>query len=261
MVIMDLKNNHPTPLYHLIYIVLRDKILRGIYPKGSNIPSENELVKEYSVSRITARRSLENLSRDGLVSRHRGRGTIVTYDMPVTSAKSGGMEDLMENLLMIAQETKVKILDFSYIEADAELKSIFQLQEGDNHSLQKTVRVRYQNKAPFSYVVAHVPEEIGRCYKKKDLSHKPLLALIEQAEIKISHASQTITAVAADNKLSDLLQIKIGSPALEVTRIVYDTDEAPVQYIKIFYRPDKYQLQMRLSRVSGKKSNFWQSDS
>ena len=96
---------------------------------------------------------------------------------------------------------------------------------------------------------------------KKDLSHKPLLALIEQAEIKISHASQTITAVAADNKLSDLLQIKIGSPALEVTRIVYDTDEAPVQYIKIFYRPDKYQLQMRLSRVSGKKSNFWQSDS
>ena len=121
------------------------------------------------------------------------------------------------------------------------------------------MRVRYQNKAPFSYVVAHVPE-IGRCYKKKDLSHKPLLALIEQAEIKISH-SQTITAVAADNKLSDLLQIKIGSPALEVTRIVYDTDEAPVQYIKIFYRPDKYQLQMRLSRVSGKKSNFWQSDS
>mgnify|MGYP001403454153 CR=1 FL=1 len=168
---MDLKNNHPTPLYHLIYIVLRDKILRGIYPKGSNIPSENELVKEYSVSRITARRSLENLSRDGLVSRHRGRGTIVTYDMPVTAAKSGGMEDLMENLLMIAQETKVKILNFSYIEADAELKSVFQLQEGDNHTLQKTVRVRYQNKAPFSYVVAHVPEEIGRCYKKKDLSH------------------------------------------------------------------------------------------
>ena len=119
---MDLKNNHPTPLYHLIYIVLRDKILRGIYPKGSNIPSENELVKEYSVSRITARRSLENLSRDGLVSRHRGRGTIVTYDMPVTAAKSGGMEDLMENLLMIAQETKVKILDFSYIEADAKIK-------------------------------------------------------------------------------------------------------------------------------------------
>ena len=103
--------------------------------------------------------------------------------------------------------------------------------------------------------------EVSSEIKEKDLSHKPLLALIEQAEIKISHASQIITAVAADNKLSDLLQIKIGSPALEVTRIVYDTDEAPVQYIKIFYRPDKYQLQMRLSRVSGKKSNFWQSDS
>ena len=100
---MDLKNNHPTPLYHLIYIVLRDKILRGIYPKGSNIPSENELVKEYSVSRITARRSLENLSRDGLVTRHRGRGTVVTRDMRVTAAKSGGVADSMENRLMIAQ--------------------------------------------------------------------------------------------------------------------------------------------------------------
>lgn len=258
---MDLINNHPTPLYHLIYIVLRDKILRGVYPKGATIPSENALVKEYSVSRITARRSLENLSRDGLVTRHRGRGTIVTYSLPVTDNKTGGMEDLMENLLMIAQETKVKILDFSYIDADAELRSVFQFQEGDSHLLQKTVRIRYQGKSPFSYVIAYVPEEIGRFYKKKDLSNKPLLALIENAEIKISHASQSITAIAADNKLSELLQLKIGSPVLEVTRIVYDTDEAPVQFIKIFYRPDKYQLQMRLSRVSGEKSNFWQSHS
>ncbi|MDP6927494.1 MAG: GntR family transcriptional regulator, partial [Rhodospirillales bacterium] len=63
------------PLYHQIYLILRQKLLSGEFAYDDRIPSEQELVEEYEVSRITARRALDELAAEGLVVRQRGRGT------------------------------------------------------------------------------------------------------------------------------------------------------------------------------------------
>ncbi|RME67622.1 MAG: GntR family transcriptional regulator, partial [Alphaproteobacteria bacterium] len=68
----------PTPLYHQIYVLMREKIISGVYHDGSLIPSEHELEKMFGVSRITAKRALDELASEGLVTRRRGRGTTVT---------------------------------------------------------------------------------------------------------------------------------------------------------------------------------------
>src|SRR5687768_13951912 len=68
-----------SPLYHQIYIVLRDEILAGTHKVGDLLPSENELARVYGVSRITAKRALAELARARFVSRSRGIGTVVSY--------------------------------------------------------------------------------------------------------------------------------------------------------------------------------------
>lgn len=73
-----------TPKYRVVEQQLRARI-SGL-DDGALLPTEAELCKEYSVSRITMRRALEEIARDGLVTRHRGHGTKVNRPSPTTSA-------------------------------------------------------------------------------------------------------------------------------------------------------------------------------
>ena len=65
------------PLYLKILEDLRARIQDGTYASGQQLPTESELSRLYDVSRITSKRALEELSREGRVVRIRGKGTFV----------------------------------------------------------------------------------------------------------------------------------------------------------------------------------------
>lgn len=68
------------PLYQQVKKVIGEQILTGQFPKGTLLPSEQELCHTFAVSTITMRRALAELSRDGLIRRMSGIGTLVTSD-------------------------------------------------------------------------------------------------------------------------------------------------------------------------------------
>lgn len=71
------------PLYLQISAILKEKILKKEYDYGDYIPSETELQKMYDVSRITARQAIQELEKDGMVQRARGKGTKVIYQKQI----------------------------------------------------------------------------------------------------------------------------------------------------------------------------------
>jgi len=87
----------PTPLYHQVYLVLRERIQSGVYADGETLPGEQELARAFDVSRITVKRALNELAANNLVSRHRGRGTIVSTG-GVIPLVSGSFETLISSL-------------------------------------------------------------------------------------------------------------------------------------------------------------------
>jgi GntR family transcriptional regulator len=64
-------------LYLQILRSLKDEIVKGIYPVGSQLPTEEELCDRFSVSRYTVREALRRLRDDRLVASRRGAGTVV----------------------------------------------------------------------------------------------------------------------------------------------------------------------------------------
>jgi len=64
---------YPVPLYYRIYADLKEKIAEGVFKPGDRIPSEKELCKIYGVSRLTIRRALEELRREGIIERTKKR--------------------------------------------------------------------------------------------------------------------------------------------------------------------------------------------
>src|SRR3546814_15779796 len=63
-----------------LYIVTR--ILGGDWPEGNRVPSENELTRELSVSRMTVHRALRELTTEGWLERVQGAGTFVAPPKP-----------------------------------------------------------------------------------------------------------------------------------------------------------------------------------
>ncbi len=247
----------PTPLYHQIYVLIREKIFSGYYPNGSLLPTENKLGKMFDVSRITVKRALDELAAQGMVTRQRGRGTTITFSNPVSSSPRN-MDGLLEDMLNIAKKTIVKIHEYDYVPAPPQAAEALKLPASS--TVQKTVRTRHKDGMPFSYVVTYLPEEIGRSFTHRELASQPILALIERSGKSISRARQSVTATLADSTTGPALEVSIGSPLLKVIRIVYDDDNKPVEYITIYYCPDHYQLNSDLSRATGEASNFWSTE-
>jgi len=237
----------PVPLYHQIFLQFRGEIESGQRATGSRLPTEQELSESFGVSRITARRALDELAQVGLVARKQRVGTIVTFEPPAKPIE-GDIDQAMESLIAFGRATQVKLIELETVPAAAPVSDMLRVAIGA--PLKRAVRVRWSEGEPFGHYVSHVPEALGVKLTPAALAKTPMLALIQEAGIRIGAADQVITASLADATLASLLRVDMGSPLLRVSRTVYDSDRRPIQYIQAHFRPDRYQIRLDLHRVT-----------
>ncbi len=249
----------PLPKYHQIYLVLREQLRDGLFKAG--LPSEMAFQQQFGVARVTVRRALEQLAAEGLISRQPGRGTQPTAAAPVQSQggqpRKAQLTGLLENLVSMGLATQVKVLDVSTIAAPQEVAQALQVATGA--PVQKAVRVRSTQAGPFSHITTYIPEAIGAHFGRKELAKKPILVLLEEAGVQVGRAEQTISARLADVQLAQHLDVAVGSALLAVRRLIFDTQERPVQWLHGMYRPDRYEYVMQLSRVGDIDAKVWVS--
>lgn len=246
--------DQPTPLYHQVFLVLRDLILSGGMDPSGRVPGEFEVARRFGVSRITAKRALDELAADGLVTRRRGRGTLVAPNLP-TRPLSGTISGLLENLRILGLKSQVELLDFGYRSPPDDVRAALSLDAGE--IAQRSVRKRHIDGDPLSYSVTWLPEKLGRSFRSEELRSNPILALLERRGVLIGRAEQTIGAEAADAETARHLGIRRGAPLLTVLRLVYDQNDVPVQHIFLKYRPDRYSYHMTLGRAPGGPTVLW----
>lgn len=246
--------NARVPLYHQIFLILRNRIFGGEVRPGELVPGEQELAAEFNVSRITAKRALNELAGAGLVVRERGRGTRVTH-RPKAPAVTSSIDGWLENISLMGIATEARVLDFGYLAASEDIAQALELDPGTE--VQHAVRVRRLDGEPMSYLVTYVPADIGRQYDREDLDTKPLLLLLELAGVKVASARQTISATLADSEVAGALSVHAGSPLIEVRRVVRDSSGRPVEYIRVLYRPDIYRFEMSMNRVREREGMRW----
>lgn len=242
------------PLYHQIFVLLRNRIYGGQISAGEMMPGEQELCIEFDVSRITARRALNELASAGLVVRERGRGTRVVR-RPPPPAVTASVEGWLENISLMGLATEARVLAFDYVPAGEEITHALELEAGEH--VQRAVRVRILDGQPMSYLVTYVPSGIGRQFGRDDLNTQPLLNLLERAGVDVASARQTISATIADGEVASALSVHAGAPLIEVRRVVSDVTGRPVEYIRVLYRPDLYRIEMSMRRVREKEGMRW----
>jgi len=243
----------PVPKYHQIYVVLREQLHEGRFAHG--VPGEIALMREFGVARVTVRKALERLAAERLIRRTPGRGTV---PLPTHGGRANGaaFTGLLESLVSMGLTTSVKVVSVETLPCPGAVAEVLGIEPGE--PVQKAIRVRQTREGPLSHITTHVPKAKAP-FGRRELARKPILVLMEAAGTRIGRATQVISARLADAEVARHLDVAVGSALLAVQRLIYDTDDRPVQWLQGLYRPDRYQYQMELSRVGSIDAKVWVS--
>ncbi|NVK18459.1 MAG: GntR family transcriptional regulator [Methylocystaceae bacterium] len=244
--------------HHQLYLLLKDNIISHRYAAGSKLPGEFKLAETYGVSRVTVRAAIKALAEDGLVERKPGLGTVVNETNVKSSVMHASIADLFPSLERMGRDSQVRLLHFGYGTPPGSVREELKLSETEN--TQHSIRIRLLDGTPFSYLNTHVPESVADNYNEADLATTPLFRLLEKGGIKIDSAKQHISAVLASQDIAEALKVPVGSPLIYLNRVVYDNNGTGVEYLDAYYRPDKYQLRVDLSRTGDGNSRRWTAD-
>ena len=223
-----------------VYIALRERITRSVYDQNGGLPGEQTLAAEMGVSRVTLRRGA------GTFLNASGKPAPITVDLA----------DALSQLAAMGASTEVRLLGFGYEEAPADVADALGLPRGA--MVQRSVRCRLLNEQAFSYLVAYVPEAIGRAFLQEDLASRPLLSLLERAGCEVDHATQDLGAELAGPDAAQALGVDMGAPLISLTRTIFDADGAGLQHLRALYRPDLYRFRMELVRAGERSHRRWE---
>ncbi|MBR0671636.1 GntR family transcriptional regulator [Neoroseomonas soli] len=237
-----------------LYLLLRDQIASGRLADGARLPGEPALAVEHGISRVTARRAIDLLANEGLVRRRPGSGTYVRGQAGPRPMVAD-FADLLSGLIQMGRSTDVRLLAFEYARVAPGIAEALGLTPEER--VQRSVRVRLLDGAPFSYLTTHVPERIGLTYTEGELAATPLLELMERSGLSAERATQEISASLAGPEVADALQLDVGSPLISMTRVVYDASGRGIEHLHALYRPDRYSFRMDLLRTGDAGARRW----
>jgi GntR family transcriptional regulator len=249
----NLRTDQPAPLYHQLYLVVKRKIEGGDLRQGALLPAEKDIAAFFSVSRITVKRALDDLEAEGYVSRHRGRGTHVTYKYEPKVLRAP-LNNMLESLAVMGRETQVRLIEFSKVTAPPQVADALRI--APDLLVERATRVRLSEGLPFAHYLSWtIP--IGPGMDQEALKTASRLDIFRRLGIHLREIDQVITAVAADTVLAQRLIVRVGDPLLQVIRIASDQRNRPIDYLISCYRPDRFQYHMKMSAsdvmVQGKR--------
>lgn len=233
----------PSPRYHQVYVTLRTWVRDGTYRAGDQIPTEPELCRMFDVSRITIRKAIEALAREGWLVRQQGKGTFVQ----LSSARPAASIDLVEARSQIgdlAAATEVRDLVVNEIEPDVETRAALDLAPGE--PVQRAAHVRVLRGVPLGLITTFVPLGIAARVSQAEMTRQPMFELLGQAGITVARADQLIGATLAGVEAARALGVEVGAPLLRLARVVFDAGGKPVERVVALYRADAYQYRMQL---------------
>jgi GntR family transcriptional regulator len=238
-------SNDHLPLYAQVENVIIDRISDGSLPPGTRLPSEDDLVQEYTVSRTTIRAATQSLVQRGLVEIRRGKGTFVTQ--PKITQELTELTGFVEDMQALGRHAKAKLLDQRVVAANQVVARQLALSQGT--PVVRIQRIRLADAIPLSFDETYLPKQLGDKVMADNLETEPIFSLLEQKyRTPLVEAEYRLEAVCADPTVATALRIDVGSPIFLIERTSYSIGHRPVDYEKLHYRGDQIRFVTRLMR-------------
>jgi GntR family transcriptional regulator len=213
------------PLYRQVIDEINGRISEGEWVPELPIPSEIELASELGVSQGTVRKALAEMTRDGLLVRHQGKGTfVVGYDD----------DRILFNFFKLTPDTSEKVFPSSAVisvgisKADNRVAAALNVKESGPVVRIRRVRSLLQHPAIVETIwlsAERFPNLDGRT-----IPNNLYRLYAMQYGMRIVRAREEIMAVSLAATDAKLLGVPAKTPALQIDRIAFGVDDNPVEH-------------------------------
>lgn len=238
---LHIDRKSPLPLHYQLKQHLLEKIESGEWKPNGLIPSEQELQEQFGLSRTTVRQALSDLVYDGLLTRERGRGTFVAPPKMTHSPEE--RKSLTEFMMEKGIKPGWKVIEKGFVEANKEVAE--NLKVAHKSRVYRIRRLRLAEDRPIGVHTAFLPEAISSQVNEAALLEGGSLQYISHIpQMMTSRASRSIEAIPASELDVKLLHLSLGSPILQITRVVLSANGEPLEFLQARYRGDRFKYQI-----------------
>lgn len=227
--------------YQRVEAELRERIATGVYRSGEQLPAEVALCREFGLSRITIRRALEGLAASHLVTRQRGRGTLVADPDSITKSLTltGFIEDAIP-------WNRYEVLSDEEAPAPKEVAEMLHLPE--EKVMRRVVAVNRPGGKPLSVSEFFFPSRFAGLVRPEDfVGGTTVVRLIEsRSGMALAHAEQLVEAAMPPKAVARHLGIAAGTPVLRTLRCFFAEGRVPFQAVWVYHHPERYRFQATL---------------
>ena len=235
----------PFPKYLQIREILTRRIAREMRV-GDRLPTEQELCKQFGVSRETIRDAWRGLEEDGLISRARGQGTFVARLPP--AGRETRLTGLSEDLTRFKMDTEASVLAKGPVVPQPSVAQL--MATPPDEMVYRIFRLRFVERQPFALHEAFLPLEVGARVGRRDLCSVSIVNVLRQSvRSRIWEDHHRIEALASDTEVAQHLGVGIGSPILYIVRHFKIADDQPIALFRSHYRADRYFYTVRLGQM------------
>ncbi len=234
------------PRHEQISDILREQILSGELAANDQLPSENQLLKKFDVSRITVRRALQTLESEGFIYRRQGLGAFVS-DKRVHQGLVR-LTDFVEDMSKAGIEATSRVLEFTQEIASEDVCEALQLKEGK--MVCRLDRLRLGNGKPIAFDRTWLPVFYGQLLAQYDLQQETIYGILEEDyEIPIVKGKYRLAAANSTEEISDFLEVPQRSALFLIERTSFTKKEQPVYFQRRYYRNDMVSYELELERL------------
>jgi len=226
------------PRYYQIEQAILEQIQKKRIKPGAQLPSEAELAQQYQVSRITAKRALDDLVHQGWAFRQQGRGTFVAQ---ARIREISGFRSFSEDIQARGLIPSSRVLFFKEVEPDTTTLEKLHLLENERAYMLK--RLRLADDDPVAVEVAYIPCKLCPDLLSEDLSAGSLFSVLKtKYGLVPTWADAEIEAAEATKEEAKLLGIKVGKPVLIARRVTFSANYDVIESVHSIYRGDRFTL-------------------
>jgi GntR family transcriptional regulator len=228
--------NFPVPMYFRIQQTILEQIQQGLLKPGQQLATEAELAQQFQVSRITAKRALDELVRQGRAFRQQGRGTFVAQTRIRDISGFGSFsQDVRARGLVPGSQ----VLLFKEIEPEPDARERLLLAGGEKVYLLK--RLRLANDEPVAVETATLPCRFFPGLLNENFTDKSLYSVLaEKYQVTATWADAEIEARDATKEEASLLNMKIRKSVLAARRVTFAANYDVIETVDSVYRGDRF---------------------
>lgn len=238
----DLVDIGTGPIYLRLRKKLENLILSGALGHGTAIPPERELAEQVNISRVTVRKAIDDLVKDGLLSRRRGSGTFVIRPIARVEQKLSRLTSFTEDMDRRGQNTTSVWLIKDLFHPSPEELMTLGLRSDDR--VARIDRLRFGNGLPLAIERASISQEF--LSSPASLTGSLYLELERQGARPV-RATQRISATNINEEDAILLGVPTGAAGLAIKRVGYLESGRAVELTHSLYRGDAYDFVAELT--------------